>query len=76
MVKEVVTTLMGAFVVDHVVLGGGNAKYIKELPPGTRVGHNQTAFRGGFRLWNVDIVPTLSTEGTMPSGDVSPWRMI
>lgn len=75
-VKDVVTILMGAFVVDHVVLGGGNAKFIKDLPPGARIGHNQTAFRGGFRLWNVDIVPTQSTEGDVPPKEISPWRMI
>jgi polyphosphate glucokinase len=75
-VNEVVTMLMGAFVVDHVLLGGGNAKYLKELPPGTRTGHNQNAFRGGFRLWNADIVPTQPVEGGAPSKEAAPWRMI
>jgi polyphosphate glucokinase len=36
---------------DDVVLGGGNAKKLKELPPACRVGHNANAFLGGFRLW-------------------------
>ena len=49
-----VTSLMAAFVVDYVVIGGGNAKHVKELPPGARLGHNLTAFRGGFRLWSVE----------------------
>lgn len=75
-VNEAVTMLMGVFVVDHVVLGGGNAKLLKELPPGTRTGHNQNAFRGGFRLWNAEIVPTQPAEGSEPRGDVAPWRMI
>jgi hypothetical protein len=35
---------------DEVVLGGGNAKELKELPPKCRVGDNSNAFRGGFRL--------------------------
>jgi hypothetical protein len=35
-----------------VVLGGGNVKKLKELPPGTRLGDNANAFLGGFRLWN------------------------
>ncbi len=40
---------------DDVVLGGGNAKRLKELPPGCRAGDNANAFLGGFRLWaNVD----------------------
>ena len=36
---------------DDVVLGGGNAKKLKELPPGCRLGDNAYAFIGGFRLW-------------------------
>jgi len=58
---DVVPTLMKAFHADSVVLGGGNAKYVKELPPGVRLGHNLTAFRGGFRLWNMNIEITQST---------------
>jgi len=33
------------------VLGGGNAKKLKTLPEGCRLGHNENAFLGGFRLW-------------------------
>lgn len=36
---------------DDVVLGGGNSKKLKELPPGCRLGDNAFAFIGGFRLW-------------------------
>ena len=36
---------------DDVVLGGGNVKKLKELPPGCRAGDNANAFVGGFRLW-------------------------
>jgi len=36
---------------DDVVLGGGNAKKLKELPPACRAGHNANAFLGGFRHW-------------------------
>jgi polyphosphate glucokinase len=36
---------------DYVVLGGGNAKLLKKLPPGTRLGDNSNAFQGGYRLW-------------------------
>ncbi len=62
-VDRTVTALMRAFVVDYVVLGGGNAKQIKELPPGSRRGHNLTAFRGGFRLWSVEDVWVLAASG-------------
>jgi polyphosphate glucokinase len=53
-IMDVVPALMKAFLADSVVLGGGNAKNMKVLPPGVRLGHNLTAFRGGFRLWDVE----------------------
>jgi predicted NBD/HSP70 family sugar kinase len=62
-VNQAVTALMGAFMADYVVIGGGNAKQVKDLPPGSRLGHNQTAFRGGFRLWSVDDVWILAASG-------------
>ena len=36
---------------DDVVLGGGNAKKLKKLPKGCRLGNNAYAFNGGFRMW-------------------------
>jgi len=36
---------------DEVVIGGGNAKKLKELPSGCRAGDNANAFIGGFRMW-------------------------
>jgi hypothetical protein len=59
-VTRVVTAFMHAFVADYVVVGGGNAKNVKELPPGARKGNNLTAFRGGFRLWSVEDVWVLA----------------
>ena len=50
-VKEVVTELRNALQADYVVVGGGNARLLKKLPPKTELGDNQNAFRGGFRLW-------------------------
>jgi polyphosphate glucokinase len=52
LVFEIVLRLRHAFQVDEVVLGGGNAKQLKNLPPATRLGSNANAFAGGFRLWN------------------------
>ncbi|MBI3800277.1 MAG: ROK family protein [Deltaproteobacteria bacterium] len=46
-----VERLIAAFHPDDVVLGGGNAKRLQELPPGCRAGDNANAFLGGFRLW-------------------------
>ena len=62
-VNRIVTALMHSFVADYVVIGGGNAKRVDELPPGTRLGHNLTAFRGGFRLWSVEDVWVLAAPG-------------
>jgi polyphosphate glucokinase len=48
---KVVEKLKTALEADYVVLGGGNIKKLKRLPPGTRLGNNQNAFLGGFRMW-------------------------
>jgi predicted NBD/HSP70 family sugar kinase len=50
-VNEVVKQLRAALEADYVVLGGGNARLLKKLPPGSQVGDNANAFRGGLRLW-------------------------
>jgi polyphosphate glucokinase len=50
-VEDVVARLQAALVADSVVLGGGNAKKLKRLPPGVRMGDNSNAFLGGYRLW-------------------------
>jgi polyphosphate glucokinase len=50
-VADVVEKLKNALEADYVVLGGGNAKLLKGLPAGARLGDNSTAFTGGFRLW-------------------------
>jgi len=50
-VADVVKRLVAAIEPDEVVLGGGNVKKLKELPSGCRVGDNDNAFLGGFRLW-------------------------
>ncbi|MBY0525905.1 MAG: hypothetical protein K2R98_21105 [Gemmataceae bacterium] len=77
-VTNVASMLMAAFVADHVVVGGGNAKLLKELPAGVRRGHNLTAFRGGSRLWNVEQIPTMSADGTLPLPVPPPtdWRLL
>jgi len=50
-VNDVIARLTAALEPDEVVLGGGNVKKLKELPPGCRVGDNANAFLGGFRVW-------------------------
>jgi polyphosphate glucokinase len=50
-VEDVVARLQAALIADYVVLGGGNSKKLAHLPPGARLGHNQNAFLGGYRMW-------------------------
>jgi polyphosphate glucokinase len=50
-VDDVVERLVAALQPEDVVLGGGNAKKLKELPPSCRLGDNENAFEGGFRMW-------------------------
>jgi polyphosphate glucokinase len=51
-VAETIERLTAAMEPDYVVLGGGNAKKLGELPPNARLGANENAFLGGFRLWD------------------------
>jgi polyphosphate glucokinase len=50
-VAEIAGSLKTALEADYVVLGGGNSKKLKDLPPGTELGSNLHAFKGGFRMW-------------------------
>jgi hypothetical protein len=52
-----VAGIMAALQAEYVVLGGGNASKLKDLPPGTRLGANANAFVGGFRLWDAERTP-------------------
>jgi predicted NBD/HSP70 family sugar kinase len=50
-VQKITEKLIEALEADYVVLGGGNAKKLKELPARARLGTNENAFVGGFRMW-------------------------
>ena len=50
-VRDAIAALVAALQPEYVVLGGGNAKRVGELPPRCRLGGNEDAFLGGFRLW-------------------------
>jgi polyphosphate glucokinase len=62
-VADVVERLIAAIEPHEVVLGGGNVRKLKELPPGCRVGGNDNAFVGGFRLWE----KTAAEKHSVPS---------
>ena len=50
-VHDTIELFVAALEPEYVVLGGGNAKRLEKLPQNTRLGHNEDAFLGGFRLW-------------------------
>lgn len=50
-VAAVIALLRVATVADYVVIGGGNVKQLEELPPHSRRGDNDNAFKGGVRVW-------------------------
>jgi predicted NBD/HSP70 family sugar kinase len=50
-VADIVKRFKDALEADYVVLGGGNSRHLKGLPPGAELGDNRNAFIGGIRLW-------------------------
>ena len=58
-VNEVVGLLSAATNADYTVIGGGNVRFLDELPPKARRGNNANACRGGFRLWD-DVAPQIA----------------
>jgi polyphosphate glucokinase len=62
-VAEVVARLKEVLEADYVVLGGGNAARLKELPEGARLGDNLNAFKGGLSLWRGDDPLAVSVAG-------------
>ena len=78
-VLETIPSLQRAFLADYVVLGGGNSKHLLEpLPPNVRLGHNLTAFRGGYRLWGIDEMPSweVDTPDARMPGRLGNWRLL
>jgi predicted NBD/HSP70 family sugar kinase len=78
-VQIVIDSFRKALQPDYIVLGGGNAKLMKDLPADVRLGNNNNAFVGGFRLWEKQSdrlthppAPSLSvseSEGELPVGE-------
>ena len=50
-VADVIARLSAALEPDDIVIGGGNANLLKELPNKCRLGDNARAFDGGFTIW-------------------------
>ena len=68
-VTKVTCVLRESFMADYVVLGGGNVKQMAHLPPDTRRGGNEDAFKGGFMLWEEWVEP----HDAAPS---AAWRVV
>ena len=66
---EAIPMLQRALVVDYIVIGGGHANHVQQLPEGTRRGSSDDAFAGGFRLWEEAVEP----HDRSPSGA---WRIV
>lgn len=60
-VLDVVNRLKAAMVCDYVLLGGGNAKLMKDLPSHVTLGANSNAIEGGIKLW-AGHVPAKGTK--------------
>jgi len=54
-VTDVVNRLGAAFEVDEIVIGGGNARRLTQLPKKARRVNNSQAFVGGVRLWRTPM---------------------
>lgn len=50
-VLDIIARLQAALVCEYVLLGGGNAKLMKDLPPHVILGANSNAIEGGLRMW-------------------------
>jgi polyphosphate glucokinase len=66
-VNDVVARLITALEPDDVVLGGGNVNNLGAIPAGCRVGDNENAFIGGFRLWEQGAEKKTSEEYSLQS---------
>ncbi|MEO8754549.1 MAG: hypothetical protein ABI624_17910, partial [Casimicrobiaceae bacterium] len=65
-VVDVIARLVAALEPEDVVLGGGNAENLQEMPPLCRLGANANAFIGGLRMWEPRATPRPSPSPPKP----------
>jgi polyphosphate glucokinase len=63
-VLDVMERLQAAMVCDSVLLGGGNAKLMKNLPNHVMLGANSNAIDGGIKLWQDATIPEPPVHAT------------
>jgi len=61
-VLDVIERLRAALVCDSVLLGGGNAKLMENLPSHVLLGANSNAIDGGIKLWQDVSDPATATN--------------
>ena len=61
-VLDIMERLQAAMVCDSVLLGGGNAKLMKNLPSHVMLGANSNAIDGGIKLWQDAELPVHVTK--------------
>ncbi len=61
-VLDVVERLQAALICDSVLLGGGNAKLMKNLPGNVILGANSNAIDGGIKLWHDGLTTSPSSS--------------
>jgi polyphosphate glucokinase len=74
LVAKVVEHLKNALEVDYVVLGGGNARLLKEIPEGARLGDNSNAMIGGRLIWETSDPLRVKPKQATPAGRRSPRK--
>jgi polyphosphate glucokinase len=63
-VIDIIERLQAALICDSVLLGGGNAKLMRDLPPHVILGANSNAIDGGIKLWQDKSETTTSINGS------------
>ncbi len=71
-VLDVIARLQAGFICDYVLLGGGNAKYMKDLPAHVILGSNSNAVEGGIRLWQSPEELKIPVDASMSVGSAKP----
>jgi polyphosphate glucokinase len=66
-VLDILARLQAAMVCDYVLLGGGNAKLMKDLPAGVVLGANSNAIEGGLKLWDTPVPQPVPTTDAAPA---------
>jgi polyphosphate glucokinase len=70
-VLDIIERLQTALICDSVLLGGGNAKLMKDLPSHVVLGANSNAIDGGIKLWDDRSTPA-TTPSTPPAKTTKP----